>query len=118
MMYTRCLRISAVLFLTSMMLSAQDVSITDFRIPESRYRTLSLSLSGNLGENWTGGVPAGTGSNGSQGIQCMADHYAGFNSEETNYALTVHLSGGATSGSDQYERQNTVPKVWKNDRSV
>lgn len=105
------LRLLSAMLLLSTVMSAQEVSITDFRIPESRYRTLLLTLNGSLGDSWSGGNPNSMYSNDSRYIQCIADHSIGFNSEEVNYSFAANISGGLSAGSDRTETPYSIPKV-------
>ncbi len=104
MMYDRSLRIFAVLFLVSMMLSAQDVSITDFRIPESQYKRLSLGLTGNLNGYSQGGSPSYNVLENVLNAGFNVDHTFRMNSEDRSYIAHFFVGTGFRNSTT---RQNT-----------
>jgi hypothetical protein len=111
------LRLLSAMLLLSTVISAQEVSITDFRIPESRYRTLMFTLNGGLGNNWSGGNPNFMYSNASKNIYFMVDHSIGLSSEEVNYSFGTTMSGGTSANNDRNERPVSSPKLLTSDNS-
>ncbi|MFZ4619504.1 MAG: hypothetical protein ACOYNS_03020 [Bacteroidota bacterium] len=109
MMYNRSVRISAVLFLVSMMLSAQDVSITDFRIPESRFHTMQFMLNGELSANRQGGSPTWTSSMSRSNYQISAEHQLSYNSEERSYGFHMLLRGTSYGNENRYNQTTFLP---------
>ncbi len=112
--FRRFLLTAASFFLLVNALSAQEISITDFRIPESRYNAMMLSLNGNLSSNRSGGDPTSTSSNFVRNLQFMSSHSLGFNSEDLNYYLMTFVNGSTSRGENQNDRSNVTPKRIRN----
>ncbi|MFZ4619503.1 MAG: hypothetical protein ACOYNS_03015 [Bacteroidota bacterium] len=119
MEFFRSVTISVAIILLSKMLPAQDVSITDFRIPKSQFHTLQFTLNGDVGQNRQGGGSYMTGSSSWNNYRLQAEDQLFYNSEERSYSFEAIVQG-ATVGNENHFHQTTIlPKeqlqVYRND---
>jgi hypothetical protein len=89
----RSLLYFTVVCISSVFLNAQEVQITDFRIPESRFSRLNLHMDGDLGGNWGGSTNGWENTWDSYRYATTLEHSHSYNSESNRYSVFATLNG-------------------------
>ena len=104
------LNVLLIVFLSSQ-LTAQNISIRDFVIPESRYKNMFGSIRGNYG-NTRQGYPWYENESHRGEYSLALTNVSGFNSENTAYEINSALQGAYYHNSSSTDNKNNyLPRL-------
>ncbi len=87
---------------SSFPLAAQNISMEDFRIPESRYRRLLGNIQGDLNSLRSGESYGNQNSSNNGSLALGFNHLLGYSSENESYNINTSISGSLSQSASNY----------------